>query len=118
MPLSRPFFLAKHFQIDNEAVLDAVKYHTTGTSEMKPLTQLLFLADYLEPGRDLPNRDFLDELVLKNLDAATYAVSLLGILKLLKRSATIHPNSLDCYNWYVSQVPKSDRQAIRHQLLG
>ena len=38
--------------IDDEELVDAVRYHTLGRNGLGRLGRFLFLADYLEPGRD------------------------------------------------------------------
>ncbi len=43
--------LRRDFGIDDEAVLDAIRYHTMGRAGMAPLEKLLFLADKLDPSK-------------------------------------------------------------------
>lgn len=40
------------FGIDDEDVLEAVSWHTTGRPGMSRLAQIIFVADYTEPGRE------------------------------------------------------------------
>ena len=37
---------------DDHGVLDAVRYHTIGSSDWDEVGRMLYLADFLEPGRD------------------------------------------------------------------
>ncbi len=54
-------FLAKEqYGIRDEAILDAIRYHTTGKPDMSTLEEILFVADYIEPNRR-PIQD-LDEI--------------------------------------------------------
>lgn len=42
----------KHeFDVNDEEVLLAIKYHTTGRQQMTKTEKLVFIADYIEPGR-------------------------------------------------------------------
>ncbi|SUM58611.1 Similar to hydrolase (HAD superfamily) [Staphylococcus epidermidis] len=44
--------LMKHeFDVNDEEVLLAIKYHTTGRQQMTKTEKLVFIADYIEPGR-------------------------------------------------------------------
>jgi predicted HD superfamily hydrolase involved in NAD metabolism len=43
--------LKENFNIDDIEILDAVRYHTLGTEEMGPVLKIVFISDYLEPGR-------------------------------------------------------------------
>ena len=39
------------YHIEDEEVLLAIKYHTTGRQQMTKTEKLIFIADYIEPGR-------------------------------------------------------------------
>ena len=56
--------------IDDEDVLNAVSYHTTGRAGMSLLEKIIFLADAIEPGRDYPGVDELRGIAERDLDAA------------------------------------------------
>ena len=47
-------YYAKHrYEIDDEQILAAIRWHTTGRPEMTLLEKIVFLADYIEPNRKL-----------------------------------------------------------------
>lgn len=50
----------EEYDITNDDILSAITYHTTGRPEMSLLEQILFVADYIEPGRK--QLDGLDEV--------------------------------------------------------
>ena len=56
--------------IDDEDMLNAVSYHTTGRSGMSALEKVIFLADAIEPNRDYPSVSMLREAADKDLDEA------------------------------------------------
>ena len=41
----------ERYGIDNREILSAIFYHTTGRPDMSLLEQIIFVADYIEPGR-------------------------------------------------------------------
>lgn len=44
--------LAKEeYGIGDEDILNAIYYHTTGRPQMSPLEKIIYIADYIEPGR-------------------------------------------------------------------
>ena len=53
--------------------LDALKDHVAGRPSMGPLSKIVFCADLLEPGRDLPDR-IRQKMLLLELDAMTLSV--------------------------------------------
>jgi predicted HD superfamily hydrolase involved in NAD metabolism len=62
--------LQRDYEITDEDVLNAVRFHTTGRAEMSLLEKIIFLADAIEPGRDYPGVEKLRELAYKDLDEA------------------------------------------------
>ena len=44
-----PFVAVERFGVNDETVFDAMRCHTTGSVEMGPLDQVLFIADFCEP---------------------------------------------------------------------
>lgn len=63
-------YLAEHkYGIGDEDILNAVRYHTTGRPGMSTLEKIVFIADYIEPGRDHSARlPELRRLAFQDLD--------------------------------------------------
>lgn len=51
-----------------DAVYDAIWYHTTGKPDMTLLEKIIYLADYIEPSRDFDGVDTLRQAVYEDLD--------------------------------------------------
>ena len=51
-----------------DAVYDAIFYHTTGKPDMTRLEKIIYLADYIEPTRDFPGVDALRKTVYEDMD--------------------------------------------------
>lgn len=50
-------FMAKEeYGIDDEDIINSILYHTTGRPEMSMLEKIIYIADYIEPGRYRPVR--------------------------------------------------------------
>lgn len=41
------------YDVKDEDILNAIKYHTTGRAAMSTLEKIIYLADFLDPGRDV-----------------------------------------------------------------
>ena len=80
-------FLAKEkYGVENRDVLNAILYHTTGREGMSLLEKIIFVADYIEPGRkQAPNLPEIRRLAFQDLDKALLWM-LEDTLKYLKRS--------------------------------
>ena len=55
---------------ENEAVCQAIRWHTSGRANMTTLEKIIYIADYMEPNRDFPGVEELRRLAHTDLDAA------------------------------------------------
>lgn len=53
-----------------ESLIEAIRHHSTAEAGLGPLGRLLFVADFVEPGRDFESVDALRVEARKDLDAA------------------------------------------------
>ncbi len=78
-------YLAEHkYGIRDEDILNAVRYHTTGRPGMSTLEKIVFIADYIEPGRNHSARlPELRKLAFQDLDKVMVEIlgDTLGYLK-------------------------------------
>ncbi|HET7580887.1 MAG TPA: bis(5'-nucleosyl)-tetraphosphatase (symmetrical) YqeK [Bacillales bacterium] len=88
----------KETGISDPDVLGAIRYHTTGRDGMSQLEKVIFLADYIEPGRDFPGVDHVRELAKNDLDGAVVQALVNTITFLMKKKAKVHPDTLAAYN--------------------
>ena len=65
---------------------------------MTVLEKCLYLADYLEPGRDFPGIDEVRALAEKSLDVAVGAAARLSLLDIIGRGRGVVPGALALYN--------------------
>ncbi len=45
------YYAKERYEVDDEEVLDAIRYHTTGRPAMTLLDKIIFVSDYIEPNR-------------------------------------------------------------------
>lgn len=95
-------YLAQHkYGIGDEDILNAVRYHTTGRPGMSTLEKIIFIADYIEPGRDHSARlPELRRLAFQDLDR-TLAEILKDTLSYLDGAENeIDPMTRRTYDYY------------------
>lgn len=63
-------FVADRIFGENEAVVNAIRHHTTGCADMNLLEKIIYVADYMEPNRDFPGVEELRHLAFTDLDGA------------------------------------------------
>jgi predicted HD superfamily hydrolase involved in NAD metabolism len=76
----------------------AIRLHTVGDAGMTVLEKCVYLADYLEPGRDFPGVDEVRGLAMTSLDAAVGAAVRLSLLDIIRRGRGVVPEALALYN--------------------
>ena len=55
---------------ENDAVVTAIRYHTTGRPDMGLLEKIIYIADYIEANRDFPGVEEMRKAAFEDLDAA------------------------------------------------
>ncbi|WP_442603657.1 bis(5'-nucleosyl)-tetraphosphatase (symmetrical) YqeK [Paenibacillus sp. KN14-4R] len=92
------------FHINDEDVLNAIRYHTSGRVNMSLLEKIVCLADYIEPGRDFPGVDRLRKLAETSLDEALLAGFDGTITVLLEKRKIVYPLTLLTRNDLVAKL--------------
>mgnify|MGYP002510388733 FL=1 len=62
----------KKYGITDEEILQAISYHTTGRPHMSPLEKVIYIADYIEPGRERAKRSYADVQSLQEVRKTAY----------------------------------------------
>lgn len=84
--------------IEDEEILNAIRFHTSGRENMTLLEKVIFVADYIEPGRHFPGVEEGRELAKQDLDHALIYALRNTIMFLAKKSQAIYPDTLRTYN--------------------
>ena len=91
----------REFGVEDDEILDAIRYHTTGKREMTPLSKIIFVADYIEPGRKaFEGLEKARELAYQDLDAAVKLILEDTIDYVEKNGNPLHPLSLEALDYY------------------
>jgi predicted HD superfamily hydrolase involved in NAD metabolism len=105
-------YLKKNHITEDEDILNAVKYHTTGRAAMSALEKIIYLADLIEPNRDYPAAMKIKPVCYEDLDKAMLLSLKMTIKFILKRTSPIDLNTVFAYNYY-SQVAEQPTQNRR-----
>lgn len=105
------------FGIDDEEIINAVKYHTTGRPDMTMLEKIVFLADFLDPGRDFEHyaKTFFTarKYAYRNIDEAMQFVLSKLIVDLNRRGNPIYQDTFDANEYYSKMsFPKEDKKRM------
>ena len=92
---------------DDREVLDAIRYHSTGTADMTQTAKIVFLADLIEPGRDFEGVETLREASFQDLDRGMLLSYDNTIRYLLEDGLLIHPDAIAGYNQLAAKNGKA-----------
>lgn len=96
------YFIQHDLRIDDPEIIQAVNRHTTADVEMTTLDKIVYLADYIEPGRDFPGVEEARKITYKNLDAGVGYQLAHTLEYLIEHRSKIYPRTLEAYNvWSV-----------------
>ena len=85
--------VAEHLFGENEAVVQAIRHHTTGKADMNLLEKIIYVADYMEPNRDFPGVDSLRELAWQDITQATRMGLEFTLAHLKNQGSEVSPES-------------------------
>ena len=84
---------------ENEAVVSAIRWHTTGRADMALLEKIVYVADYMEPNRDFPGVDRLRQLAYSDLDAALRLGLEMTMVHVESQGSAVSPESQQALAW-------------------
>jgi predicted HD superfamily hydrolase involved in NAD metabolism len=92
------YLAEKEAGIIDPEVLEAIRFHTSGRPGMTLLDKIIYLADYIEPGRHFPGVEEVRNVAKENLDKALIMAVKNTIIFLLKKNQTVYPETFYTYN--------------------
>jgi predicted HD superfamily hydrolase involved in NAD metabolism len=103
------YLVKKEVGITDQEILDAIKYHTSGRAGMTTLEKIIYLADYIEPGRSFPGVEEVRDLAKSDLNRAVLAAVKNTIEFLLNKNQPIYPDTFHTYNSLMLLVKEEGR---------
>lgn len=88
---------------ENENVVEAIRWHTTGRADMSLLEKIIYVADYMEPNRTLPYVDQLRHLAFADLDGAVKLGLEMTLDHLANQGAEVSPASKEALEFLQNQ---------------
>jgi len=82
------------FGVDDREIFQAIKCHTTGGPGMSLLDQVIYLADFIEPGRKYPGVEKLRDIAEKDFEAAVVAAFDQTLNYLIAKNGLIHQDTV------------------------
>ena len=101
------YLAAKKYHVRDQRILDAIICHTTGKPKMNMLDKILYIADYIEPGRkEAPNLPEVRKLAFQDIDACLYLILKDSLSYLNTRNLALDPMTEKTYLYYKNYLNK------------
>ena len=84
---------------EDEAVVSAIRSHTTGKADMNLLETIIYVADYMEPNRRFPGVEKLRELAFSDLRGALKLGLEMTLDHLKEQGNEVSPESREALAW-------------------
>ena len=103
--LTHPFLGAevakREYGVEDEEILEAIRWHTTGKPDMTVLDKIIFIADYIEPNRKkFDGLETARKLAYEDLDKAMKYILESTIEYVKERNRNLHPYSIKALEYY------------------
>lgn len=92
------YLVEKEVGITDSEILNAIRFHTSGRPNMTLLEKVIYVADYIEPGRHFPGVEEVRKLAEISLDEALIKAIHNTIVFLMKKKQPIYPDTFLTYN--------------------
>ena len=95
------YVACKEYGVEDEDILMSIRSHTTGRPGMSLLEKIIYIADYMEPGRkELPNMKDVRKLAFEDIDKCLFKILKDSLVYLKSRDYAIDPMTEETYNYY------------------
>ena len=95
------FLAMDEYSVTDSDVIHAILNHTTGRPGMSLLEKIIFIADYIEPGRkQAPNLPMIRKMAFMNLDEALIKILEDTLAYLKENGGEIDPMTEKTYQYY------------------
>lgn len=101
------FLAAKKYHIKDKDVINAIASHTTGCPNMTLLDKIIYIADYIEPGRkELPNMAEVRKLAFTDINECLYRILEDSLVYLNSKNISDDPMTEKTYLYYKNKLNK------------
>ena len=95
------YLAEKKYSIKDQDILNAIASHTTGRPEMSLLEKIIYISDYIEPGRkELPNMEEVRRLAFQDIDLCLYRILEDSLTYLESKNKPVDPMTEQTYLYY------------------
>ena len=87
------------YGVDNQEILNSIRYHTTGRENMGIIEKIIFISDYIEPKRNFEGIEDVRNLAVYDLDKSIILSMEQNIKFLIDKGKLIHIDTVKGLNY-------------------
>ena len=99
----------KVFEIDDDDILNAIKWHTTGRENMSIIEKIVYVADYIEPARSFDGVETLRTAAYEDIDKCILLCTETTIEEVMRKKKLIHPNTVLLRNEAIKKLTSKNK---------
>ena len=96
-------YIRQQLGIEDEDIINAVRYHTVARAGMSRLEQIIYLADFISADRHYKDVETMRAKVDEGLEPGMFYALTYTITDLARQGRPIHPDTVDAYNWVLER---------------
>ncbi len=93
-------------KIEDEEIINSIRYHTTGRENMSLMEQIVYLADFISADRIYDDVEIMREKTRQSKEAGMIYAMGYTITSNIKKGNTLHPETVNAYNWVIRQMKR------------
>ena len=98
----------------SESAKSAIRWHTTSRAGMRPLEQILYLADYIEPSRSgFAGLEELRRAAYEDLETAMELGLRMSLADVMSRGNVPHVHSLEARRWFLEKMREEHKAPLQ-----
>lgn len=98
------FYAKEYYGVEDKEILDAIYWHTTGRAGMTMLEKIIFVADYIESGRNFEGVEEARKQAYKDIERCIVICCDLTIRYILQKGKLLHPYIIETRNEAITQI--------------
>lgn len=105
------YIAMQKFNVHDSDTINAILNHTTGRPDMSRLEKIIYVADYIEPGRkQAPNLTEIRKLAFLDLDKALYSILEDTLVYLRTVEGDVDPMTQKTYDFYKEYMQNRNKE--------
>lgn len=92
--------------IEDEEILSAIRYHTTGKADMTLMEEIIYLADFISEDRNYSDIENIRAKAEQGKEHGMLYATAYTIKSVVKKGKPLHPDTVSAYNWLLNKYFK------------